>query len=137
MLEEALFAYLSADTTLLALVGQGSLVRVFPHVIPQKRPAVEQMPCVVYSVTGEVRGRTLCGVDGLVQATVQIDCHGKTLRSAREVSAAVRPLMVDYRGAMGDLVVRDVSLDTSVTLNDMEPGLMRVLDSYTVWYEEE
>lgn len=137
MIEAGLFAFLSADSGVLSLVGDGQRARIFPMVIPQKMKAVDQVPCVVYQVTQEDRQKVYCGTQKLVSITVTLDCYAMTLIGARQLSEAVRAVLVDYRGLMGDVVVRDVTLSGGLTLYDMEPGLMRVMDTYTIWFEEE
>lgn len=136
-LEAGLVSFLSAQTAVTALIAQGGRVRVFPMVIPQKTKAVDQVPCVVYQVTLEERQKTFCGTQNLVMATVTLDLYALTLVQARQLSEAVRAAMVDYRGLMGDVPVRDVTLAGALALYDMEPGLMRVMDTYNIWYEEE
>jgi len=137
MLEQALFEFLRADSAVLSLVGQGEWARIFPHIIPQKESALTQVPCIVYAVTGEERQRTRCGTDGLTLATVQLDCYALTVAGARDVSRAARDALMDYRGAFGGIVARDVSLEGSAALYDLDPGLMRVVDTYNIWFDEE
>jgi hypothetical protein len=137
MIERGLVAHLEADTSLFSKIGQGDRFRMFAQIIPQKQRAVDQVPCLVYSVTAEDRQKTYCGTQKLVMATVQFDSYAVKLSEAREVSNALRAAMIDFRGLMGDVVVRDVSLAGSLTLYDMEPGLMRVVDTFVIWFEEE
>ena len=137
ILERGLVIHLSSPTEIIAIIGQGDRVRLFPMVIPQKGPAIDQYPCVVYQVTQEERQKTFCGTQKLVSATVQLDLYALTLAQARQLSAVTRAALIDFRGMMGDVVVRDVTLTGGLTLYDMEPGLMRVMDTYTIWFEEE
>lgn len=136
-LEEGLVSFLISQTGVTSLVAQENRVRIFPLFIPQRTRLVDQMPCVVYQINGEERQKVYCGTESLVMATVQLDCYALTLQLARSVSNAIRSVLKDYRGLMGDVVVRDVTLTGGLALPDMEPGLMRVVDTYTIWFEEE
>lgn len=135
--EEGLVAFLSADTAVLSLVGQGDWVRIFPQIVPQKESALKQVPCLVYTTSAETRSRSFCGTNNLVLTSLELDCYAITLLGARALSSAVRAVLVDHRGTMGDVKVRDVSLESSTTLHDVDPGLFRVVDTYNVWIEEE
>ncbi len=137
ILETGLVQHLAADTAVLSLVGQGSRVRIFPMIIPQKAKAVDQVPCAVYQVTQEERQKVYCGTQKLISVTLQMDSYAIDLGTARQLSAAIRSALLDFRGFMGDVLVRDVTLVGGLTLYDMEPGLMRVMDTYIIWYEEE
>ncbi len=137
ILELGLVEHLISDTTVLSLVAQGDRKRIFPMVIPQKAKAVDQVPCVVYQITQEERQKVYCGTEKLISVTLQLDSYAVDLITARRLSAAIRAVLVDFRGLMGDVLVRDVTLVGGLTLYDMEPGLMRVMDTYTIWYEEE
>lgn len=137
MLEKDLFDFLSADTAILSKVGDGTRARIFPLFIPQKKNMQDQMPCIVYTITSEQRQQTYCGTSPLVQLSVSFDLYAATADKARELSDAVRALLIDYRGMIGDMNVRNVSLDNSMTQYDMDPGLMRVIDMYTIWYQKE
>lgn len=138
MIESALFTELRNDTQVGSLVGAATLARIYPSFIPQQTPGGDpQYPAVVYSVLAEQHDKLYCGTSRLVKATVSIDSYAPTVVAARELSNAIRSLMIDYRGQMGGtLVVRDVSLESSIVLIDMEPGLFRVNDVYSIWYEE-
>lgn len=135
MIEKALPAFLGSDAAIQGLVKEGSIVRIFPLIIPQKRPAKDQMPCIVYTISGEQRQKTYCGTSPLIQVLFSLDLYALTAIQARELSTVVRNRLLDYRGPMGELLVSDVTLDNSMTQYDMEPGLMRVIDMYSMWYQ--
>lgn len=137
MIEEGLVLHLSQDAGVSAIVVEGSHKRIYPIVIPQKTAGRSQLPCIVYSVTGENRTKTYCGTVKVIESIIAIDCYAKSLVEARRLSIAVRRAILDFRGVMGNVRVRDVTLTNSMTLNDMEPGLMRVADSYSIWHEQE
>jgi hypothetical protein len=137
MLERWLVSILTSNTAVTAMVQSGSRARIFPLIVPQKKKLVEQMPCVVYTVSSEDRQKTYCGTQKLLNAAIQLDHYALTLEEARRLSFAVRAVLIDFIGSDDSIVVRDVALTGSFATYDMDPGLMRVVDTYTIWYEEE
>jgi hypothetical protein len=135
MIEKALVDYLGSIPEITALISEDGDVRIFPLIIPQKRIKA-QMPCIVYSLTNESRSKTYCGTTGTIEVTIGIDCYAPKLSVARNLNVQLRRALLDYRGAMGDALVKDVTLNSSMSLADTEPGLMRVADIYSIWYRE-
>jgi hypothetical protein len=137
LLEKALVVHLRAEPSVEELVTTNGRARIHPLYVPQKQRDRDQMPCLVYSVVGETRGKTYCGTDRLVDVLVSLDSYAMEMSQARALSDAVRASLLDFRGLMGDLVrVRDVSFVSSIALVDMEPGLIRVNDTLSIWCEE-
>jgi hypothetical protein len=136
-LEEALVQILSAQTSVTDQIKSGDRFRFFPLIIPQKAKAVDQVPCVVYQVNLEEFQKTYCGTESLTSASVQLDHYALKLADARRLSDACRVALVDFRGTVGSIVIRDVTIVNGLTLYDHDPGLMRVMDTYTIWFEKE
>lgn len=116
----------------------GNPNRVYPLVIPQKvvRGAA-QTPCVVYETGGVDRQTTYCGTSGLVRTTMRLDSYAEDYNTAKEVAQAVREVLSDFRGTLGGTVeVRHAKLETEFDLQDFEPGLYRVSQSWTIWHVE-
>lgn len=138
ILEIGLRLHLIADNGVAEMLVETGYERIFAMVIPQKDIKNRaKMPCAVYSIIGEERSRTYCGTIKLLTATVAIDSYSKDIKEARGLSALVKKAMIDFKGMMGDIEVRDVSLVSSIGLVDMEPGVYRVSDTFNVWYVEE
>jgi hypothetical protein len=136
MIEEGLFAFLSADTTIAQFVG-GPKTRIWPLMIPKHHEGdVDKHPCLVYQRIGRFAGRTFCASDTLVTSEFQIDSYALNYLDARRLAAAVRARLVDYTGLMGAVNVDRVFISTEVDLLDPVPGLFRVSQSYTIWYRE-
>lgn len=136
----SLIELLSSDTQLLSLIGEGDVARIFPLIIPQKRAVQRQLPCIVYTLTGEDRAKTYCATLPLVRAEMQFDSYGMTLDGAggaTDVSSALQGALLDFRGHVGNITIADVALNGRMTAVDMEPGLMRVVDMYSIWYTED
>lgn len=89
--EEALFALLSADTAIAALVGQ----RIHPVAAPQD---VER-PFVVYKVTGRQPFAPLAGAATLARARVTITCWADDWKPARDTAEAIAACLGGHVGA--------------------------------------
>lgn len=129
MIETGIAAYLNADAGLTALVG----TRIFPVLAPQGVTA----PYVIFARAGAARSSTTCGTDKKVAGTWQFDAYAKTYKTAAQIARALRLALIDYTGLMGDTPVDRVFLETEFDLDDPEPGLFRVSQTYTIWYLEE
>ncbi len=135
-LEEELATH---TTTAPYLAGVGSAPnRIYPLVIPQKKPrGAEVTPCVVYETRDVQRQTTYCGVSGLVRTLMQIDSYAVDYNTSKEVAQAVREVLSDFRGMLGGTVdVRNATLETEFDIQDFEPGLYRVSQSWAIWHVE-
>lgn len=117
--------------------------RIHPLVIPQKKPGAKlQVPALVYTVTACDRQVTYCGTSGLVRTTMRLDCYASKYGEARELAAAVRSCLLDFSGMLGssdpdvEVDVRHASLETEFDVQDFEPGLYRVSQSWNFWHTE-
>lgn len=133
MLAEGLATFLKDDSDISALVDG----RVYPLRIPQRVGKDQSMPCLVYQRVGAVRNQSFCGTDQLVAASYQIDSYAIRYQDAVQLSEAVAVVLLDYTGDMGDTHVDRVFLESEIDLNDIEPGLYRVSQTYIIWHKEE
>jgi hypothetical protein len=140
MIEEGLVQRLLADANVAAIVG-GAVNRIYPLVMPQRdkgQPA--NVPCVVYRRLSASRGMTFCEQDDLVNGTFQFDSYAANYTTARQLARHVRRRLVDFTGTLTDSDTTHVDriwLSTELDLDDPEPGLFRVSQTFTVWYREE
>lgn len=139
MIEKALFLHLAADPAIDALVGNGAVHRIFPHVIPQKVPdGAAQLPCILYELRSVNRDVGYCGTHRLVRASYQLDAIATSYEASRILAAAIRDALIDFSGLMGGLTaVSTCSLESEFTLQDFEPGFYRSSQSWFIWYVEE
>lgn len=116
----------------------GAPDRVYPVVIPQKVPnGAQVVPAVVMSVGTVDRSRTQCGTIALVRTRVTLDCYATTYAEAHDLAAAVRQVLIDFRGELGQqLTVKDAALQNEIDLSDIEPGLYRVSQDWEFWHVE-
>lgn len=137
MIGEALFAHLRNDLGVAALVQDSSVYRIYPLVIPQKLDAIAQMPAIVYSLDSAARSVGYCGTFKTVDRGATIDCYALSYAGAHQVADAVTASLLDFRGQLGGLVfVHTANLITALDLQDIEPGLFRVSQSWSIWHSE-
>lgn len=139
MIDESLFALLQAS-------GVGSLVsessspvryRIYPLVIPQSDSSDEsQYPCLVFTKIGASRGVTKSGTDTLVNAQYQIDCYATTYKAAGQLADTVRVALMDYNGTISGHEIKTANLESELALTDPDPGLYRMMQTYSIWYVE-
>lgn len=136
MLHEAIKAHLEADTSVFSLMG----TRFFYLIIPQRTQAdaVARMPCVVFDRQGVGRQVTYCGTDGMIETTVSLNVYALTYTAVRQLAQEVRRSLIDFRGTLGGILfVRAASLSSEFDIQDIEPGLFRVVQTWSFWHEEE
>lgn len=116
----------------------GAIDRVFPGVIPQKVPkGSQQTPCMTYETSDVSRQTTYCGKNPVIKTTMRLDTFSTTYNEAKEAAAAVRELLSDFRGLLGGIVeMRTATLENEFDVQDFEPGLYRVSQTWSFWHVE-
>lgn len=140
MIEKALYNKLRLNGGVAALAS----TRIFPLVIPQKvYSEVTKMPCVVYQFEGKDRQATFSGTGSLIAGSVQVDCYATTYLLSKQLADAVRAALLDQSGLwttndspQAVYTVQKIFIDREIDLDDPEPGLYRVSQQYSVWYDE-
>ena len=85
-IDSDIFSALGADAGVSALLGTGSVCRLYPDEAPQ----AAAHPLVVYTRLSGADEMHLKGPTGSVQCRYQFSCWGETFDSADAVAAAVR-----------------------------------------------
>lgn len=129
-LEFSLFAFLAGDTAVAAVVED----RIYGGFIEDQRA---KQPCVVYARVTATRSQTLCGTDGKVRAVMRIDSYDKSYNGAKALAELLRHTLTDFAGDMYGTRVSLVAMDSEIDLDDPEPGLYRVSQTYFIWFLEE
>lgn len=129
MLEESLYSFLSSDTAVSSLVNDS----IYGLIAPQGAP----LPRIIYSRITTQRTSTLCATDTKVRAVMQIDCYARNYKASKELAKTVRQTLTDFSGDMYGTRVSLVTLDQDVDLDDPDPGLYRVSQTYFIWFSEE
>jgi len=139
-LAAALHAELATNTTTATYLAglAGAPNRIYPLMIPQKVPGgAPQLPAVVTALTSVERQVLYCGTSGLVRSRVNLDCYALTFDEAKELADAVRQVLQDFNGMLGQILdVRNAAMDTEIELVDIEPGIYRVSQSWAIWHVE-
>lgn len=140
MIHEALFTLLRSSAGVAALVSENSSpvrYRIYPLVMPQHADGdLSMVPCVVYTQVGANRSVRYAGTDNVVEATFQIDAYAKTYTGSIQLAAAVRTAMLDYSGTLNGTEIKTANLTNEFALEDPEPGLYRISQSWVIWYVE-
>jgi hypothetical protein len=132
MIQEALYAHLAADASVAALAG----TRIYPLMIPQHvYNEASKLACVVYQRTGMDLPINTCGAEALAGTSMRIDAYARSYGVAAQLAAAVRDALVNFTGPMGTVHVSRVNLESELDLLDIEPGLYRVSQTYSIWHE--
>lgn len=129
MIEQGLHAYLASVTAVRALLTANGITRIFPLVIPQG----SSQPCVVYQLTSTTDTQTFCGTIALGRCVVQLDSYARTYPQAVAVAAALYDALIDYKGMMGSVDVRNCVREAESDFEDPEPGLYRRYQSWGIW----
>lgn len=134
MSEPNLHAFLSADAGVAALAA----ARIFAQIIPEQAQGDPDVyPCATFQLVGTTDGRTMCGDDFVPDGSWQIDAYSPDRDQAVELARAIRRAMVDYSGPMGDCTVQRVLRTASFDIGpDVEPGLYRRSQTFSIWYVE-
>lgn len=129
MIEQGLHAYLASVPAVAALLSADGITRIFPLLIPQQALT----PCVVYQLTSTTRTQTYCGTIALHRSVVQLDSYARTYPEAVAVANALYDALIDYKGMMGAVEVRDCVQEAESDFSDLEPGLYRRYQSWGIW----
>lgn len=125
---------LLANAALVAMVGQRITAQ---QITQQESNGPDAYPAVVFQRVGSSEQETLCGTDDFVAGTWQIDAYDPDRDQAVAVAGAIRSAMVHYSGDADGANVNRVRRDSSFDIGpEIEPGLYRRTQTFTIWYVE-
>lgn len=126
------------NSTVTAAYLAGTPHRVYPLVLPQKKPrGAAVIPAVTFETKSVSRQVTYCGTSGLVMTSMGLNCYADKYDDVKLLAKAVKDVLQDFRGQLGGIVdVRAASLETEFDIQDFEPGLFRVPQSWNFWHVE-
>lgn len=134
MMEPELYAFLSADAEVNALIGD----RIYPERIPQQHPNdTRVMPCAVFQLAGAEYQALFCATDNLTGGAYQLDIYATIRDQIPLIARAIRRRMQDYSGQIGEARVSKVLLQNQFNGLDPDPGLYRRTQLYSIWYQED
>lgn len=131
MMEADLRIFLLAQPTVTALVDQ----RVYG--MYREQGLSEQLPAVLIQRVATARFPLFCATDKLVDASMQVDAYAIGGDDVWALAAALRAVLIDFSGMMGATLVRKMLLANEFPLTDPEPGVIRVTQTYQLWYVED
>ncbi len=140
MIDVSIFTLLKDSAGVAAIVSENSSparFRIYPLVIPQQEQGdATYMPCVVYQKVGLTRGVTNEVSDAMVEATYQVDSYATQYLDAQTLADAARVALLDVTGTYGGHYIRRIFLQNEFAIEDPDPGLFRISQTYTVWFTE-
>jgi hypothetical protein len=139
VIEDAIFTRLSTDSS-----GVGPIVveasspiryRIYRMVIPQFAEGdLTKFPCIVYSKVGAGRTLRFGSTDSVVRGDFQLDHYATTYEGAAALADATRIRLTDFVGVLAGEEIKATELQNEFVLDDPEPGLFRVSQSWVIWY---
>jgi hypothetical protein len=139
MIEQALFAHLSDQDAVTAIVGGGDSdgnARIYPVRMPDKTTK----PAIVYRRISSPREATSQGQTIVVPARFQLDMYGPDFDQVRTLANAVREALIAFHGWMGEsdgAQVQGCFLDNEAddpVADDLKQFHTR--QDWIIWYEE-
>lgn len=128
ILEEGIYAHLTDDAGVAALVG----TRIYPLQVPQD----VTLPAVAYQRISGPRDHAHDGPTGLVRARVQFSALGSTYLEAKTVTEALRAALDGFKGTMGTVEVQTVFLENERDEWAEAFRLPVVRQDVIFWYKE-
>lgn len=133
LIEDAIFAHLSAHAGLTALVGAGNNARIYPGRLLQG----SALPAVVYNVVNK-RGHAKAGAaTGRAEAAYQFDCIASSRDAAAAVREQVRLAMIAMSGSIAGMTVqRSMQVSQVDHPHDPVADIFHLGLDFAVWYKE-
>lgn len=132
-IKKALYDFLIADNDVSNAVGD----RIYPDVAP----AGAGYPRITYQRISGQPEHHMTGPSGLIRQRFQIDCWGENGPSVETVSEAVRLALDTFRGDMGDVAVKSVSLESQADLyvsptDGSQVSIRRTRMDFEIWHTQ-
>jgi len=132
--EEAIAGMLSTDTAITTYVS----TRVYDSVLPAVNVGEDVLPAITFQVVDRRDEPHFVGYSPETATMVQVDTWCATAASRRTVTAVLRTLMQEWRGAWGGIVIRrafkDSDFDSTEGVDDGGPlPTFRNTQRWTAW----
>jgi hypothetical protein len=109
-LEQGIIEFLSGVAPVTAIAG----ANLFGLRRGREPPNVAQIPAVLVQRTTTLRGD-----------------------DAWALAKALRKALVDFTGNFGEVAIDTVHLTNEFPMTDPEPGIIRIVQLYNIWYQED
>lgn len=130
-MEEALIAYLQADTALTALLAGNIYWLQKPQLVPN--------PVLVLTRVSGTRDMAMSGPSGLVESRIQCDCDGLSYASSKGVARALRNRLSGFSGTQGVMVFQGCFLEAerdSFEDATTVDKIFRTSLDFMIWHKE-
>jgi hypothetical protein len=138
VIEDAIFTRLYTDSGVGGLVAEAISpirYRIYRMVIPQFAAGdLTKFPCIVYSKVGAGRTLNFGSTNDVVRGSFQLDSYAVSYEDAIALAEAVRVRLTDFVGTLSGEQIKATELENEFVLDDPEPGLFRVSQSWIIWY---
>lgn len=135
-IEQAFFARLAADATIVALIGDGASPESI-CLYPARTPQEPAFPCVIYRRISAVREQDFDGPAGFCRARFQFDILSEDYATGRAVADALRLSLDGFTGMMGTVPVYGIELENEQEQAEDKPDLYRTIMDFVITYKEE
>jgi Protein of unknown function (DUF3168) len=112
-IESAIVNLISASQDLTALIGS--------RLYPLYRPQAQRLACVVYQQVGGSDTLTTAGPLRLYEARFQFTCFAPAHADCVALAAALRMLLEDCDGTVGDIVIQETQVTGPIDLPVLDP----------------
>lgn len=127
ILEEGIYTYLSAQSSIVAICGS----RIYPALLPQD----PELPAAVFYNIGTYPVAVQSGKPTLARTRLQVDCYAVTIRQAKELANVIRDALESYVGLMGVHQVQAVFvLEHGIDDYDDVPNDFRITSEFELWH---
>lgn len=123
---------------ILSAPGVSAIVggRVYPGHIPiESYNDDSKKPCIVYNEQASSRNRAFCASETIRVDTVLVSCFSPSFDTARSVGALVEGLDA-FVGNIGSTRIISAFIQTTMDMEDFEPGLFRRNIIFTIWNKD-
>lgn len=127
MIEQAIRYILVNDATVKAIT-----TRCYPVTIPQD----PTYPLIIYAKISGMRDHVLQGPSGLANPRFQIEAWATTYSAAKDLAAAMRGALNNYRGTVGTVRIGSCLIQSERDIYEPEAACHRVVMDYTIWHSE-
>lgn len=130
-MEEALIAYLQADTALTALLAG--------NIFWMQKPQRTTTPVMILTRISGTRDMQMTGPSGLVESRVQFDCDGLIYSTCKNIARALRDRLSGFKGTQGTMVFHGCFLEAErdsfedATTTDK---IFRTSLDFMIWHKE-
>jgi len=133
-IEEALVYKMANTAAITALIGSGSVMRLYPLVVPQ----TAALPAVAYQKISSPKEQSHSGSSHLARSRFQITCEAETYAGVKALATAVKNCWNSYRGTVNNVRIDGCAIDNdSDSANERQAAVTPVVRiDVLIWHYE-